>query len=91
MYTLQDLLDEFEPKPTFGQLEYIKVIEKHYNNDRAKFKGKTFEDARKFISKWRIQTTRWRDYASYYGGGYCNYDEDDIALSSSGFDVMDFY
>ena len=84
MSKLTELLKEFEPRPTDKQLKFISSIEYELE---IKFEGTTFQEAKEFITEWSPCMSR----PVYYGGGYCNYDEQDIALASSGFDTIDFY
>lgn len=89
MSKLTELLKEFEPKPTDKQLKFISSIEYELE---IKFEGTTFQEAKEFISEWSPCMSRPVYYGnSSYGGGYCNYDEQDIVLASSGFDTIDFY
>lgn len=83
MGKLSELIKEFEKKPTEKQLKFIADIEYELE---IKFSGTSFQEAKEFISEWSPCMSR-----PVSGGGWCNYDDSDFMLSTSGFDTIDFY
>lgn len=93
MSKLLELIKEFEPKPTHKQLQLIRKIEHELV---IEFTGTSLTDASNFISEYlpcmsRVVYKRSYSNSYSYGGGYTNYDESDLDLATSGFDIIDFY